>query len=73
MDYELIKRKKEMFDKGYIYCEEYKGFELYFYTTNNFIFYAIYDKMNKKFIEQDIMTKLSCKRKITKFLKIIEG
>lgn len=61
--------KKDLIKKGYIFMEEYKGMGIYFYQSGIYNLYSIYDKNKKRFIEQDIISKLSCKQKITKYLK----
>ena len=67
LNYENIRHN--LMKKGYIYVEEYKGIDIYFYISDIYILYAIYDKDINKFIEQDIISKLSCKQKITKYLR----
>lgn len=62
-------KKNSMFDKGYIFYDNYKGIDIYFYYMGCYTIYAIYDNKRKKFIEQDIISALSCKQKITKYLK----
>ena len=61
--------KKDMFNKGYIYYDNYKGLDIYFYYENCFTFYAIYDNEKQNFVEQYIISALSCKQRITKYLK----
>lgn len=62
-------KKSSMFDKGYIFYDNYKGIDIYFYYMDCYTIYAIYDNKRKKFIEQDIISALSCKQRITKYLK----
>ena len=61
--------KKELIKKGYVFMEEYKNMEIYFYQSGSYNLYSIYDKNKKKFVEQDIISKLNYKQKITKYLK----
>lgn len=67
LNYENIRHN--LMKKGYIYVEEYKGIDIYVYISDIYMLYAIYDKDINKFIKQDIISKLSCKQKITKYLR----